>query len=61
MNKKYHIIPYLLDEYLLLSLSKDWIYLFDRVPEFEITIGNDRKLHLVSKQEIKQSGAIVNE
>jgi len=51
--KKYHVSPYLFENYLILSFSKDWINLCNTIPEFEITIDQNKRLHLISKQKIR--------
>ena len=53
MKNVFHIISYLFEEYLIISLSKEWISLFNCIPEFKGKIRKDGKLHLISKQEIK--------
>jgi len=54
MKNIFHIISYLFEEYLIISLSKEWISLFNCLPEFEGKIRKDGKLHLVSKQIVKK-------
>jgi len=46
-------IPFMFDEYVLLSFSKNWIHLFKTVPEFEVNIDKENKLHLISTHTIK--------
>jgi len=58
MKKLFHIISYLLDDYLLISLTKDWLYLFDSLPEFEVQIDNENKLHLISTHTIKNKSRL---
>ena len=53
MKNVFHIISYLFEEYLIISLSKEWISLFNCIPEFEGEMDKDGKLHLVSKQKVR--------
>lgn len=47
------VTPLLFDDKLLISLSKDWINSFERIPEFIVTIDNKRRLSITSLQEVK--------
>ncbi len=51
------ISPLIFQDSLIISLTKDWMSLFNCIPEFEGKIDKDGKLHLVSKQKIKRAGA----
>ena len=53
MKKLYHIISYLFENHLLISLSKEWINACHGLPEFDVIIDDDNKLHLISKQVVK--------
>jgi len=50
------VIPYLFDNYLLIPLSKDWINIFGKVPQFEAFIDNKKRLVLVGPPIAKKSG-----
>jgi len=47
------ITPTFFENYLILSLSKDWINKFSGIPEFVVIIDNKRRLCIASIQEIK--------
>jgi len=49
-----HVSPYLFENYLLISLDKKWIEVCNGIPKFVVFIGDDKKLHLVSTQEVKK-------
>ena len=53
LNIKSKIIPYLFEGYLVLSLSADWIKLFNQIPSFSVFIDDSQKLHIVSKEVIQ--------
>ena len=53
MRKLTSITPYLFEEYLLIALHPDWMKLFQGIPTFVVTIGDDHKLHLISQEVIK--------
>jgi len=47
-NKKINIvIPYLLEDTLVLSLSSGWITICGGIPPFEVKIDKDNRLHLI--------------
>ena len=46
------ITPYFFDNYLIISLHKDWINKFGKIPDFDVFIEKN-KLYLVSKEEIQ--------
>jgi hypothetical protein len=54
MDKK-TITPYLLEGFLLIALNLDWIEAFDGIPSFDVTVGTDDKLHIVSSKKIKHT------
>lgn len=47
------VIPYLIYDHLLISLDKKWIEVCNGIPKFTVFIDENKKLHLVSTQEIK--------
>ena len=47
------ITPTFFENYLIFSLSKDWINKFSGIPEFVVFIDNKRRLCITSIQEIK--------
>ncbi len=54
MKKIGKVSPYLFGDHLVIALSKDWINVTNSVPEFNVLIDNDNKLHLISIQEMKK-------
>ena len=54
MKKVDKIIPYIFENYLIISLSKDWINVFDEVPKFEVFIDNKKRLILVGPTIVKK-------
>lgn len=52
MNKE--VTSYLFSDYLIIAFAKDWLNAFDGLPKFTVFIGGDKKLHLVSTQEVKK-------
>ena len=54
MRKQETITPYLFEGYLIVALHQDWIKLFNKIPTFQVIIGDDHKLHLISEEKIKQ-------
>ena len=53
MKKISHIISYLFENHLIVPLSKDWINACHGLPEFDVIIDRNNKLHLISKQIVK--------
>jgi len=45
---KKQVVPYVFEGFLILALHSDWIKEFGEIPKFEVIIGKDKKLHLVS-------------
>jgi hypothetical protein len=54
-SKEFKMIvkPYLLENYLLLSLTSEWIEYFDGIPTFTVFVDKENKLHLVSEKVIR--------
>ena len=48
-----NITPLLFENYLIVTLSKDWINKFSGIPEFRVSIDKERRLCITSLQEIK--------
>ena len=46
-------IPLLFENYLIISLSKDWINQFSSVPQFRVSIDKKRRLCITSIKEVK--------
>ena len=53
MKKLSHIISYLFENHLLISFSKDWINTCNGLPEFDVMIDSNNRLHLISKQVVE--------
>ena len=53
MNSERKIIPYLFEGFLILSLSAEWIKLFNQIPSFSVFIDDSQKLHIVSEEVLK--------
>jgi hypothetical protein len=51
---KESLIPFFFENCLIISLDAEWIKVFDKIPEFEVGIDDERRLHLISKQKIKK-------
>jgi len=47
---------YLFEDHIIVSLSKDWLNAFGKLPDFEVLIDNLGKLHLKSRQKIHNRG-----
>ena len=54
MKRLSDITSYLFEDYIIISLTKDWITVFKGLPEFEVRIDDKDRLHLISKQVIKK-------
>lgn len=46
-------IPLLFENYLIISLSKDWINQFSSVPQFRVSIDKKRRLCITSIKGVK--------
>ena len=60
MKKITDIVPHLVEDHLIISLSKKWINLFSKIPEFEVLIDSKNRLVIISKDRIR-SGDVVSE
>ena len=49
-----NITPLLFENYLIITLSKDWINKFSGIPEFSVMINNTGKLCITSESSIKK-------
>ncbi len=49
------ITPYLFEGFLVISLNPDWIKAFDGIPNFDVSVGKDKKLHIVSNKKIQNT------
>ncbi len=56
MKRLSDVTSYLFEDYIIVSLSKDWLNAFGKLPDFEVLIDNLGKLHLRSKQTIHKRG-----
>lgn len=54
LNKITTTTCHLFDDYLLISLTNNWIGVFGRIPEFDVMIDSDDKLRLTSTDCIKK-------
>ena len=52
MKKLKTLTPFLFDNHLIIAFSSDWLHQFKQLPEFDVFIDDERKLHLVSRQVI---------
>jgi len=52
--KRKSVSSYAFENYLLISLDLDWLSLFQKIPTFEVSIDNEKKLHLISNEVIIQ-------
>ena len=54
-NKQIGVVtPLLFENNLLITLSKDWIDVFERLPTFKVQVDNNRRLNLTSQEQIKK-------
>jgi len=58
MKRLSDITSYLFEDHIIISLSKDWINVFKAIPEFEVIIDNKKRLHLISKNKVKNEKEI---
>ena len=49
-----NITPLLFENYLIVTLSKDWINKFSGIPKFSVKINNTGKLCITSESSIKK-------
>jgi len=61
MMKLSKIKPYLFENYLIIAFSKDWIDIFDEIPQFEVFIDKKKRLVLVGPPIVQKSGDVVRE
>ena len=55
-NKQIGVItPYLFEDNLLITLSKKWIDVFEKLPTFKVQVDSDRRLNLTSQDQIKKT------
>jgi hypothetical protein len=50
MKKIAKVVPHLYEDNLVLALSKDWITLYGRYPEFDVYVDRNLRLHLVARE-----------
>lgn len=61
MKKVCDVAPIIFNDYLVISLSKDWIRYFEKIPNFSVWIDNKGKLLIRSMSEIKFSNKRKND
>ena len=54
MKKITSVSSCLFEDHLILSLSKDWLNVFKKIPSFEVMIDERNKLYFISKEEIQK-------
>ncbi len=54
MKKLQPIIPHVFENYLLISIDIEWLKIFKKIPTFEVSIDNEKRLHLISNEVIAQ-------
>ena len=59
MKKIGTVTPTLFDDFLIISLSKQWIDVWQNIPEFSVYV--DEKKQMVLKTNDKRSGDVVSE
>jgi hypothetical protein len=55
MKKTTTVLPYLFGDYLVLSLSKDWLRVFGEIPKFTVSV-DERSLTLRAAIKRKEGG-----
>jgi len=53
MKKLTSVSPYVFENFLIISLDLEWLKLYKTIPTFEIFIDEEGKLHMISKERIK--------
>lgn len=48
------VIPYLWENHLLIFFDSKWVEVYNGIPKFSVFIDEDKKLHLVSVEEVKR-------
>jgi len=48
------ITPLLFEDNLLITLSKDWIGVFEKLPTFKVQVDSNKRLNLTSQDQIKK-------
>jgi len=54
MKKIDTVTPYFFEGHLIIALDQSWIKVFKKIPEFETFVDDEKRLHIVSKEVIKQ-------
>jgi len=60
MKKITEVKSYLFDNYLIVSLSKDWVNVFGEIPRFKVVLDNKKQLCLIGPK-LTESGDVVCE
>ncbi len=60
MKKIATVIPTLFDDFLIISLSKKWIDVWQKIPEFSVFIDKNKQLTIKTVSD-KRSGDVVSE
>ena len=50
MKKIAKVVPYLYEDNLVFALSKDWLTLYGKYPEFDVYVDKNLRLHLVARE-----------
>jgi len=50
MKKIAKVVPHLYENTLILALSKDWLSLYGKYPEFDVYVDKDLRLHIVARE-----------
>jgi hypothetical protein len=50
MKKIAKVVPHMYEDNLVLALSKDWVTLYGKYPEFDVYVDRHLRLHIVSKE-----------
>ena len=61
MKRLSDVTSYLFEDHIIVSLSKDRLNAFGKLPDFEVFVDNLGKLHLKSKQRIHYRGVKNND
>lgn len=49
------VTPLLFEDNLLITLSKDWIGVFEKLPTFKVQVDSNKRLNLTSQDQIKKT------
>lgn len=60
MRKIGTVTPYMIDDYLVVSLSRNWVNIYQSIPTFDVFLDEKNRMHLVISENMK-SGDVVSE